>query len=57
MTEKAHAIEDYRFGRIEIDGQPYDRDVIILPERVIANWWRREGHRVHPEDLEAVLSR
>ena len=55
MTEKAHTIDDYRFGRIVIDGQTYDKDVIILPDRVIANWWRREGHRLYPEDLEVVF--
>ena len=55
MTEKACTIGDYRFGRIVIDGQTYDKDVIILPDRVVANWWRREGHRLYPEDLEAVF--
>ena len=48
-------IDSYRFGRIEIDGQVYTRDVIILPDRVIANWWREEGHTLMPSDLEAVL--
>jgi hypothetical protein len=26
-------------------------DLIIYPERIDANWWRREGHRLTPEDL------
>ena len=48
-------IDSYRFGHIVIDGQPYDKDVIILPGGVLAGWWRREGHLLHPDDLEAVV--
>jgi hypothetical protein len=48
-------IESYRFGHIVIDGEAYDQDVIILPDRVIGGWWRKEGHTLHPDDLEAVF--
>jgi len=48
-------VESYRSGHIVIDGQAYDRDVIILPDRVIGAWWRKEGHALHPDDLEAVF--
>jgi hypothetical protein len=48
-------IESYRFGRIVIEGQVHHKDVIILPDRVIGGWWRKEGHALHPEDLEAVF--
>jgi hypothetical protein len=48
-------IETYRFGYILIDGQPHDRDVIILPDRVMGGWWRKAGHVLHAEDLEAVF--
>ena len=48
-------IDSYRFGRIVIDGKPHTKDVIILPDRVIAGWWRKEGHRLLPGDLEEVL--
>lgn len=51
----APRIETYRFGHLVVDGQTHSRDVIILPSRVIGGWWRREGHALHPEDLEAVL--
>ena len=44
----------YRFGRIEIDGRCYTRDVIVLPDRVVENWWRREGHRLCLDDLAEV---
>jgi hypothetical protein len=48
-------IEDYRFGRIVIDGQAYTDDVIILPDRVASSWWREKGHRLQPQDLDTVL--
>jgi hypothetical protein len=38
-----------------IDGQVHNKDVIILPDRVIGGWWRKEGHALHPDDLEAVF--
>jgi hypothetical protein len=48
-------IEHYEFGRIRIDGEDYSRDVIVLPGRVVPNWWRRDGHSLVTEDLEDVL--
>lgn len=48
-------VDAYCFGRIVIDGQPHTKDVIILPDRVIARWWRLEGHALHPDDLRDVL--
>jgi hypothetical protein len=29
--------------------------VIVLPGRVLSNWWRRDGHSLVIEDLEDVL--
>jgi hypothetical protein len=48
-------IETYRFGHIVIDGQPHSRDVIVLPDRVLDGWQRREGHVLHADDLAAVF--
>jgi hypothetical protein len=48
-------IEDYDFGRIVVDGVEQKRDVILLPGRVVPNWWRQDGHRLVLDDLEAVL--
>jgi hypothetical protein len=48
-------IDSYRFGHLVVDGQAYSKDVIILPDKIIANWWRKEGHALLPEDLEEVL--
>ena len=48
-------IESYGFGKIVIDGKTYSKDVIIFPDRVIDNWWRKEGHRLDKEDIEEVI--
>lgn len=55
MSERSLRIEHYRFGSITVDGQHHTRDLIILPERVIAGWWRKEGHALHPDNLSAVF--
>lgn len=48
-------IDDYSFGRIVVDGEEETRDVILLPRRVVRNWWRLDGHRLVLEDLADVL--
>ena len=44
-------ISDYEFGRVTVDGQEHTRDVIVLPDRVIGDWWRRDGHLLVIDDL------
>ena len=48
-------IDAYDFGRVRIDGREETADVIVLPERVVRDWWRRDGHRLVLEDLDGVL--
>jgi hypothetical protein len=48
-------LEDYRFGRVTVEGREHTRDLIVLPDRVVADWWRREGHSLALEDLDEVL--
>lgn len=48
-------INSYRFGKIKIGGQIYTNDVIIFPDHVEGNWWRKEGHSLALEDLDTVL--
>jgi hypothetical protein len=48
-------IESYSFGRIVLDGAEHTRDVIILPDRVVSDWWRKDGHSLILEDLDDVL--
>jgi hypothetical protein len=48
-------IDGYRFGHIVVDGEEQTRDVIVLPDRVVTNWWRTDGHSLVLGDLEEVL--
>jgi len=49
-------IDSYEFGTIVIRGKRYRSDIIIFPDRVSDGRWRREGHRLHIEDLKEVLN-
>ena len=48
-------IEGYRFGHIIVDGEEQTRDVIVLPDRVLTDWWRADGHRLVLADLDDVI--
>ncbi|UCH03923.1 MAG: hypothetical protein JSW05_10070 [Candidatus Thorarchaeota archaeon] len=48
-------IDNYRFGSIVVDGREYKNDVIIFPDHVESDWWRRSGHELCVEDLVSVL--
>ena len=48
-------IESYEFGRIVVDGETYESDVIIFPDHVRSSWWRRAGHELCLEDLTDAL--
>lgn len=48
-------IDSYEFGHIVVDGQAYDADLILLPDRILDGWWRQQGHVLHAADLDAVF--
>jgi hypothetical protein len=48
-------LQSYGFGRVTIDGREETRDVIVLPDRVVRDWWRMDGHRLVLDDLDDVL--
>ena len=50
-------IEDYQFGKIVINGKTYTKDIVVFPEEIKENWWRKEGHSLHMEDLEYILTK
>ena len=54
-NETVPRISEYSFGHVVVDGAEHSRDVIVLPERVVADWWRRDGHSLVIEDLDDVL--
>ena len=47
-------IDQYEFGRIVVDGRQETKDLIVLPGRVVRNWWRRDGHALVLDDLAEV---
>jgi hypothetical protein len=48
-------IDHYEFGRIVVDGRQETKDLIVLPDQVVRNWWRRDGHALALDDLVEVL--
>jgi hypothetical protein len=48
-------IDHYEFGQIVVDGRQETRDLIILPDRMVRNWWRHDGHTLVLDDLAEVL--
>jgi hypothetical protein len=48
-------VDHYEFGQIVVDGRLEARDLIILPDRVVRNWWRHDGHALVLDDLVEVL--
>ncbi len=53
-------ITHYSFGTLTYKDKTYTKDLIILKssqeEKILANWWRKEGHYLQVEDLEEVFS-
>ena len=48
-------IEKCQFGEITIAGHRHTKDLIILPDRIVTDWWREKGHELRPSDLQPVL--
>jgi hypothetical protein len=48
-------IEKYSFGLMIIESEQYTSDLVIYPNAIDATWWRKQGHRLLPEDLEDIL--
>jgi hypothetical protein len=49
------SIQDYSFGRMVVDGTEHRRDLIVLPDRIVSDWWRKDGHSLALEDLDEVI--
>ncbi len=39
-----------------VDGIIYTKDLKIFPERIISDWWRKEGHLLECEDMEDAFN-
>lgn len=49
-------IDAYSFGRISVNGVRYTRDIKIIRDSVIPEWWRKNGHRVEACDISDLLN-
>jgi len=49
-------IDSYSFGVMKVGGSEYRGDLIVFPDNVMSNWWRKEGHSLAIEDLDDVLA-
>ncbi|MBM4432818.1 MAG: hypothetical protein FJ025_02310 [Chloroflexi bacterium] len=49
------SIDFYEFGLIVVDGKEYSSDIIIFPDKIRSDWWRKRGHELCLEDITDVL--
>ena len=49
-------IDDFSFGKIVVNGTPYNSDIKIIGPRVVSRWWRQSGHRVDVGDIRDILT-
>jgi len=49
-------VDSYQFGVIIVSGKEYTSDVIIFPDRVRGNWWRKTGHQLCLDDIAEVIT-
>ena len=49
-------IDSYSFGSMTVDGKVYEADLIVFPDRVEPNWWRKQGHSLAVEDLGGIIN-
>ena len=50
-------IQEYGFGKMVINGETYEQDLIITHDGVIPNWWRKKGHQLQIEDIREVIDK
>jgi hypothetical protein len=50
-------IDSCTFGKVVIEGKTYTRDVILFPDTVMEDWWRKDGHSLVKEDVPLVFER
>ena len=53
--KKSVEIKSYSFGKVKISNKEYNSDLIIFPEKILDNWWRKKGHLLQKCDLESVI--
>jgi len=49
-------MDSYQFGEIVVNSKRYTSDVIIAPDSVNDNWWRKRRHELCLEDIADVTA-
>ncbi len=49
-------ISNYSYSTITVDGKVYNKDLIIFPDWVRSDWWRKEVHNLSADDLSEVIN-
>ncbi len=47
-------IDSYSFGKILIEGQTFNSDLILFPDHIQENWRRQQGHYLQKKDLAGI---
>ena len=50
-----NTVDSYSFGQIVINGRKYTSDVIIFPDRVQGDWYRKKSHELTLKDVTGIL--
>ena len=48
-------IESYSFGSMMVMGESHRNDLKIIDNKIVGNWWRREGHALSAQDIDDIL--
>lgn len=48
-------IDSYSYGKISVDGVKYSGDIVVLPDRVKTDWFRRKAHELAVKDITEIL--
>ena len=48
-------IDNYRFGRMTIQGEIFTSDLVVTNEGVASDWRRKKGHLLQVEDLTTII--
>jgi hypothetical protein len=49
-------IEDYTPGRMTVKGEKHNRDLKIIGDRIVPEWWREADHRLDIGDVGDILN-
>ncbi len=48
-------IEEYQFGKIQVNGRIYNHDIELRWDGQVLKWWRKESHIIDLEDIARAL--